>query len=252
MSESLFLTVVVPAYNEERRLQVTLEAIDRYCRNLHRPCEILAVDDGSSDGTARLIKQLERDIPSLRLVSYGQNRGKGYAIRTGVLQAAGRFVLFSDADLSTPIEEMDRFLPLLIAGKPVVVATRKHPDARIMIPQSVFRTSMGKGFTWISNLLLGMRLTDFTCGFKAFHQNAARRIFEHQLIDRWAFDSEILFLARKFGYEIAEVPVTWTNSEETRVFLPRDTVTSFTALLKIRWNSISGKYAEAPLPVVQT
>jgi dolichyl-phosphate beta-glucosyltransferase len=178
----------------------------------------------------------------LRLLGHSPNRGKGFALRGGMLEAEGEYVLFSDADLSTPIEELDRFLVRLEQGSPVVIGTRKHREAEIMKRQPIWRETMGKIFTGISNLVLGLHVSDFTCGFKAFHRAAARRLFGTQKIDRWAFDSEILFLARRYGYPVTEIAVRWINSPDSKVRVLRDSVTSFLALFKIRWNAWTGKY----------
>lgn len=237
-----FLSIVIPAYNEARRLPDTLRNMETYLKKLGKEYEILVVDDGSSDNTATIVKIWQQEIPSLKLIPVLKNRGKGHAVKLGMLRAEAQYILMSDADLSTPIEELDRFLPLLKEGFAVVIGTRKHQEARILQRQPRWRESMGKAFTWISNIVLGLHISDFTCGFKAFDRKAAKDIFAKQIIDRWAFDSEILYLANRSGYMIAEVPVRWANSPETKVRIIRDTIESFLSLFQIRLNRVRGKY----------
>ncbi len=242
MPEDPFLTIVIPAFNEALRIPATLKNIATYLKESGKDYEILVVDDGSSDGTRDIVKALESELPSLRLLSYAPNRGKGYAVRFGILEARGRYILMTDADLSTPIDELDRFLPYLLDGTSIVIGTRKHSQAEILRRQPLWRESMGKAFTHISNLILGLHRSDFTCGFKAFEQSAAKRIFSRQRIRRWAFDSEILFLADREHYSVTEVPVRWMNSPETKVHILKDTLITFFSLWKIRLDFIRGRY----------
>jgi len=243
--QQIYLTILVPAYNEEKRLPKTLIKIDEFCRlHLQKAYELLVIDDGSVDGTSAAVKELQNDISAIVLHRYEKNRGKGYALRTGMHLAGGQFILFSDADLSTPIEELPGFLAKLEEGVPVVIATRKNSQAKVLKRQPAWRESMGKIFTLLSNLILGMRISDFTCGFKAFHAPAGKRIFKKQKIRGWAYDSEILFLANQLGYQIEEIPVQWEDSPESKVRIIGAALTSFGALLAIRWNWITGKYRE--------
>ena len=242
MPSEPFLSIIIPAYNEAARLEETVYRIFGYCQSMGQPFEMIVVDDGSSDDTPRLVQSMQSGIKNLILISCASNRGKGYAVRLGIREAQGKYILFTDADLSTPIEELDGFLSCLENGFPMVIATRKHPAAKILQQQPVWRESMGKVFTEISNLILGLRVSDFTCGFKAFQRDVAKKLFRMQRIDRWAFDSELLFLARYCGYRVAELPVSWSNSADTKVRIFRDTITSFLALWKIRWNAMTGKY----------
>lgn len=244
MPEDLFLSIVIPAFNEALRIPPTLRTIAAHLNKSGKDYEILVVDDGSTDGTGNAITALEPEIPPLRLLSYGPNRGKGFAVRFGILEARGKYILMSDADLSTPIEELDRFLPYLLGGTSIVIGTRKHSEAQILQRQPIWRESMGKVFTHFSNLVLGLHRSDFTCGFKAFEQSAAKRIFSKQRIQRWAFDSEILFLADRENYKVVEVPVRWMNSPETKVHVVKDTIITFFSLWKIRYDSFRGKYKD--------
>jgi len=244
--QQIYLTVLIPAYNEGKRLPQSLSIIEGYCRNnLDEPYELLVVDDGSVDDTPSMVREMQKQIPSLVLHQYPQNRGKGYALRAGMHLAGGRFILFTDSDLSTPIEELPAFLEKLNDGTPVVIATRKSSGARVVQHQPFWREFMGKAFTWLSNLILGLNVSDFTCGFKAFEASAGKRIFALQKIRRWAFDSEILFLANKLGYAVQEIPVEWRDSPESKVRVVRDTVSSFASLFAIRWNWLKGKYKQS-------
>ena len=241
--KQLYLTILIPAYNEAKRLPDTLVKIEEYCSNsIQEPYELLVVDDGSSDDTAARVRELQKQIPSLVMHHYDQNRGKGYALRTGMHLAGGRFILFTDSDLSTPIEELPAFLEALNEGASVVIATRKNAAARILQHQPLWRESMGKVFTWLSNTILGLSISDFTCGFKAFESSAGKKIFAAQKIPRWAFDSEVLFLAKQLGYVVREIPVHWKDSPESKVRIGRDTLSSLFALFLIRWNSLTNRY----------
>lgn len=244
MNRKIYLTILIPAYNESKRLPGTLETIHNYCTaSLQETYEIFVVDDGSTDDTAAVVQQMQSRIPNLNVHRYSQNHGKGYALRIGMHLARGRFVVFMDADLSTPIEELERFLPLLNAGTPVVIATRKSPGANITTRQAFLRESMGRTFTWLSNTILGIDFSDLTCGFKAFESSVGKDLFARQKIEGWAYDSEILFLASRSGYRVREVPVTWINSTDSRVRLLRDVFSSLISLFQIRWNWWTGKYA---------
>jgi len=244
MPEDPFLTIVIPAFNEALRIPATLRTIATHLNQSGKGYEIVVVDDGSSDETRTVVKSLQSEIPCLRLFSYAPNRGKGYAVKFGILEAHGKYILMSDADLSTPIEELDLFLPYLLDGTSIVIGTRKHAQAQILRHQPIWRESMGKVFTHVSNLILGLHRSDFTCGFKAFEQSAAKRIFSKQRIRHWAFDSEVLFLAERENYEVVEVPVRWINSPETKVHIVKDTLITFFSLWKIRYDSFRGKYKD--------
>jgi dolichyl-phosphate beta-glucosyltransferase len=248
MADRTLITIVIPMYNEARRLPASLQKIEAYCSStLQNGYEILVVDDGSKDESRQIVGDLAKQNPRLRLTGYTENRGKGFAVKTGVEEARGQYVLFTDADLSTPIEELEKFLPYLKDGTPVVIGTRRGAGSRIVKHQPLWRESMGKVFTWLSNKVLSLHASDFTCGFKAFETEHARKIFRNQQIPRWAFDSELLFLANRYGFRIVEVPVRWMDSPETKVRILRDAVSSFLALWQIRWNALRGKYENGNL-----
>lgn len=239
------VSVVIPAYNEERRLPPTLARIVAWCREQPFTAEIVVVDDGSRDGTRAAAAAALVGFPH-RILVHERNRGKGAGIRTGMTAAAGEYVLFSDADLSTPIEEASRFLEEHARGAPVVIGTRKTGSAQVTVRQRALRERMGKVFTWLSNVLICPGVSDFTCGFKCFRADATSAIFSRMLEDGWAYDTEVLFLARRLGFPIRELPVRWANDPSTRVRLLRDAAGSFLGLLRIRWRAATGRYRLRP------
>ncbi|MBI3079477.1 MAG: glycosyltransferase family 2 protein [Deltaproteobacteria bacterium] len=236
------LSVVIPAYNEETRLPATLTRIAAHLKTLEVEAEIVVVDDGSTDRTAAVVQGLAGAIPGLRLDRHPENRGKGAAVRSGVLQAAGGYILISDADLSTPIEELDRFLPLLQAGADLVIGSRAHPASRILLHQPWHREMMGKLFNLFVRVLVLRGLKDTQCGFKALRAPTVRPLFARQRITGFGFDVEILYLARKAGLAIQEVPVTWINSPSSRVHLLKHPLGMLLDLFRIRLNDLRGCY----------
>ena len=235
-----FLSVVIPAYNEEAAIAHAVETVHEYLASLDVRHEIVVVDDGSTDGTAALATALARRLP-VRLLA-GPHRGKGAAVKLGVLEARGDAVLFMDADLSTPITEWPKFEPWLREGYDVVIGSRKMPGADVRVHQPALREALGRGFTWLSNVILGSSVSDITCGFKCFASAAARRVFALQRLDGWGFDAENLFVAKRLGLRIKEVPVVWTHDGATKVRLGRDVLRSFLELCAIRLGSWRGHY----------
>jgi dolichyl-phosphate beta-glucosyltransferase len=228
------LTVVVPTYNEESRIPGTLAEMLRFIAAKPYRCEILICDDGSLDGTVELARSMLGEGPH-RVLTNPVNRGKGSAVRRGMLEGRGRFLLFSDADLSTPIEETDRFLDLLRNGHDVVIGSRALAGARLEVRQEFYREWMGKVFNRIARLLTFHGISDSQCGFKAFRREAARDLFSRQRIDGFSFDAEILFLAQRRSYRIKELAVTWRHSPATRVSLCADPFKMFLDLVRIAW-----------------
>ena len=227
------LTLVVPAYNEEKRLPVSLARISEWIlsRTPQLSVEVLVVDDGSSDRTAAVAEKTAAGLGlDFRVLRLPRNRGKGAAVREGVLAAAGEQVLVTDADLSTPIEEVDK---LLAAGAPVAIGSRAVDETLVKQRQSLFRVASGKLFNLLVRLLAVSGIHDTQCGFKLFRADAAREVFSRATVDRFAFDVEALLLARRLGYPIAEVPVLWFNSPDTRVGLGGG-LEAFAALFRIR------------------
>lgn len=238
------VSIVVPAYNEEKRLPATLFLVLSYlARKPWGFAEVLIVDDGSSDGTAAAGEQLARDHPMVRLLSNPGNRGKGYSVRHGVLEARGEWVLFTDADLSAPIEELDKLLAAAAAeGAAVAIGSRALNRSLIEVHQSFFRESAGRVFNLLMRLLIGLPFQDTQCGFKLFETRAAREMFRRQRLERFGFDVEVLYLARRLGYRVIEVPVRWSHTEGTKVSMFRDSLNMFLDLVRIRWNALRGRY----------
>ncbi|MCX6705474.1 MAG: glycosyltransferase [Candidatus Woesebacteria bacterium] len=230
--KSIFWSIIVPCYNESKRVDNIVKII-QYLRGLDKSWELIVLDDGSTDDTLDKLKSLKKKS-DFRLIYYKNNRGKGYAVKTGMLAATGEFRLFMDVDLSTPIEEMAKFSQF-VDRFDVVMGTRKVKGAKVMVHQPILREYLGVGFTLLSQLILNTWVSDFTCGFKCFSREAAERIFQKTKIFRWGFDSESLFLAKKYGFSIKEVPVIWRNDRQTRVRFPNDIISSFGELLTIRY-----------------
>ena len=238
----LDLSVVIPVYNEERRLSAALEDVFGHLSGLAQTWEVIVVDDGSRDATADVVRSWQRRQPGLVFLRLPRNQGKGAAVRRGMLQARGRVRLFRDADSSCAMKELDGFLPDLARGAPVVIASRRVAGASFKDRQPWLRETCGRAFTLLCRFLLVWEVRDYTCGFKAFSGEAAERIFSRQRISRWAFDAEILFLAKALGYPIVQRPVTWSHDPGTKVRLVRDALLSFWEILRIRANSALGRY----------
>ncbi|MEK7616911.1 MAG: dolichyl-phosphate beta-glucosyltransferase [Patescibacteria group bacterium] len=234
-----FISIVIPLYNEERRVS-NLSKIYKYFDRTNLKYEVILINDGSKDKTLRKLNEISKNF-KFNLISYSQNRGKGYAIRVGMIKARGQYRLFTDIDLSTPIEEFNKFLPNL-KEYDIIIGSRKKRGSKLIIRQPKLREKLGKGFTKLSQLCLGLNLTDFTCGYKCFSKEATKKIFSKQRINRWGFDTEILFIGKKKGLSIKEIPVIWKNDPETKVKLPLDIITSFLDLLKIRYASFRKLY----------
>jgi len=205
------------------------------------------VNDGSSDDTAHIVRAYMAAHPAVRLLENPGNRGKGYSVRNGMLRAGGDVLLFSDADLSSPIAEADKLFAAVANGADVAIGSRwLQPELQIQ-RQPFYRQFLGRVFNLALRVVLGLNYKDTQCGFKAFTPRAAQAIFPLQKIERWAFDPELLYLARKFGFTIKEVPVKWSHREGTRIHPFWDGLRMFCELLRIRWNALSGEYAAAPV-----
>lgn len=235
----LFLSVIIPVFNEEKRLK-NLNKLFVYLKKQKYRWEVIIIDDGSTDKTQKVIKSLKKKL-KFNLISHHPNKGKGAAIRAGMLSAVGKYRLFLDIDLSTPIEEYDKLSPYL-KKYDIVIGSRKMKGSDIVVRQAKLREILGKLFTLISQKTLRMNISDFTCGFKCFSQKAAEEIFPKQTISRWGFDSEILFIGQKRRLSIKEIPVTWTDDPQTKVRFPQDILNSLKELIKIRVNSYRGLY----------
>jgi len=212
----------------------------------HWDAEVIIVNDGSRDRTADLVREYAQRYPFLRLIENPENRGKGYSVRNGMLNAVGDVVLFSDADLSSPIEEAPKLFRAIEEGADVAIGSRWVNPGTQTKRQSLLRQFYGRAFNVALRVLLRLKQKDTQCGFKAFTRAAALRIFPQQQIERWGFDPEILYLARHYRFRVTEVPVAWAHVEGTRISPLRDGLRMFGEVLKIRWNALSGKYIAPP------
>lgn len=228
------LSVVVPAYNEEARIGATLQRMLSYLDSRGYSFEILIVDDGSTDATREVVLKTAAGRPEVRLEHYDANRGKGYAVRYGMLRAAGDFILFSDADLATPIEEVEKLFARVQAGCEIAIGSRDVPGSQLERRQSFLRELGGKLFNRCVQLVAVPGIHDTQCGFKLFTRAAARNIFALCRIDNFSFDVEVLYLARQMGYCIAEVPVRWAHQEGSKVRFVRDALRMLKTLIRIR------------------
>lgn len=235
------LSIVIPAYNEELRLPTTLERIAAYAKQFDREVEVLVVDDGSTDGTAAVAESFRGKIPALRVVPNTLNRGKGFSVRHGVEQSRGRIVLFTDADLSAPIEEADKLIDAL-EHFDVAIGSRAVNRSLITVHQSPFREFAGVLFNKVVRISLRLPFVDTQCGFKAFLRERCRILFEQQTIERFGFDPELLYLARHHGLRAVEIPVRWGHAPATKVSMLRDSMQMFLDVFKIRWNALLGRY----------
>ena len=234
MAKATQLSVVIPAFNEEDRLGPSLARIVEYCDSAVGDYEVIVVDDGSADQTISVAEAIAAEAPQVRVIELGKNRGKGAAVRAGVLAAAGERILFSDADLATPIEEVARLDAELARGYDIAIASRAVAGANISVRQHPMRELMGRAFNvFVRAIVLG-GIKDTQCGFKLFTRAAARDLFARATVDGFAFDVELLLLARG-RYRIAEVPVTWRHVEESKVSPGADAALMFVDLVRLRW-----------------
>ena len=238
---ALELSIVVPSYNEEGRLPGTLERIANYIKTQRPNTEVIVVDDGSTDGTARMAEDFRGRIGNLRVIPNGVNRGKGFSVKIGSLAALGDVVLFTDADLSAPIEEAEKLLAAL-KNCDVAIGSRAMNRKLIEAHQSAFREFAGILFNKIVRIILRLPFVDTQCGFKAFRRERCSIIFEQQTIERFGFDPELLYLARHHGLTTVEVPVRWAHSPATKVSMFRDSLQMFADVFVIRWNGLRGRY----------
>jgi glycosyltransferase involved in cell wall biosynthesis len=238
------LSIVIPAYNEKTRLPTSLDSVLSYLsQQPWSPVELIVVDDGSTDGTEAVVEEYRKEHPQVRLLSNPGNRGKGYAVRRGMLDAKGDWVLFSDADLSAPIEELGALVAA--AGEhnaDVVIGSRALDRSLIGMHQSRFRENAGRLFNLAMRLIVGLPFWDTQCGFKLFASKAASEVFRRTRLDGFGFDVEALFVARKLGFRVVEVPVRWNHVAGTKVSMFRDSAGMFLDLLRVRVNQMRGWY----------
>jgi dolichyl-phosphate beta-glucosyltransferase len=236
-----FLSVIIPAHNEEVRLPTTLRRVGGYLAGQTYTSEILVVENGSQDNTSGVVEDLLPSIPNLRLLRE-PSAGKGRAVRRGMLAASGEFRFMCDADLSMPIEQLPRFLPPTLDGYDIAIASREAPGA-VRHAEPFYRHWFGRAFNLLVQLVVVPGISDTQCGFKSFRARIAEDLFSVQRLDGWTFDVEVLFVARQRGYRILEVPAPWYHVPGSRVRLVQDSMAMFTDLLRVRWNWMRGRYA---------
>jgi dolichyl-phosphate beta-glucosyltransferase len=240
---NVYLSVIVPAYNEECNIENTLKKISNYLETKNFISEIIVVDDGSNDATVQRAKEVKETLKTpLIILEEKPNRGKGYALKCGFMVAKGKFILFTDADLSTPIEEFDKMLPYLEEGYDIVMASRHLPESKIMVRQSVWREILGNIFYKIVFIFLVKGISDTNCGFKSYRGAVAKQLYSHLTIYRWGFDTEIIYLAQKYGFKIKEVPVMWFNNPNSKVSILSAVFNTLRELIKIKFNDWRGRY----------
>jgi glycosyltransferase involved in cell wall biosynthesis len=244
LDTSYSISIVIPAYNEELRLGPTLNRVSNFVRQQAWDAEVIVVDDGSRDRTADIVREYAQSDGVVRLLQNPGNRGKGYSVRNGVVNARGRIILFTDADLSSPIEEAPKLLEALENGADIAIGSRWMRSELQTKRQSLARQVLGRVFNLLLRMVLRMDFKDTQCGFKAFRRQAAKAVFPLQKIERWGFDPEILFLARRAGFKTVEVPVRWGHDNGTRINPVADGSRMVADMLRIRWYSLSGKYGD--------
>lgn len=237
-----FLSIIIPAYNEEKRLLPTLNKICAYLSNQGFPYEIIVVDDGSTDDTLQMVRNFASSEENVVILVNGQNSGKGYSVKKGMLSARGKYVFFTDADLSTPIEEIEKCLPYLKNGYDVVIGSRSLPESDITIHQPWYREKMGKIFNSMVNMVLVKGIIDTQCGFKGFKKEVVKTVFSRCGIDGFSFDVEALYLSRKFNFKIKEIPIRWENSALSKVNPARHSLQMFRDLFRIKIKDLKGCY----------
>ena len=236
-------SIIIPAYNEQARIAATLDGVLECVARRNWTVEVLVVNDGSSDGTAQMVRQIAAANPSVRLIENARNRGKGYSVRNGMLQARAPIVMFTDADLSSPMEEAELLFAALAAGADVAIGSRWLERSRQTIQQPLYRRFFGRCFNGCTRLVMGLPFADTQCGFKAFRREAALAVFTRQTIERWGFDPEILFIARHLALKVKEVAVTWGHDERSRISYLRDGMQMMQEIVRVRWNSLTGVYS---------
>lgn len=237
------LSIVIPAYNESARIGRALSEVTNCIHSRKWDAEVIVVNDGSSDNTAQIVEEWTAKDPVVHLINNSVNCGKGYSVRNGMLHAIGDIMMFTDADLSAPIEEAEKLVDAINQGADIAIGSRWLDRSRQTLHQPLYRRFFGRCFNAVTRLVMGLPFADTQCGFKAFRRSAAYTIFQLQRINRWGFDPELLFIALKRGYRVKEVPVTWGHDERSRISYLKDGMQMLQELVYIRWNAITGIYS---------
>jgi glycosyltransferase involved in cell wall biosynthesis len=237
-------SIVIPAFNESARIPATLRSVVDCIRARGWSAEVIVVNDGSKDATADLVREFAKNAPEVRMIENPVNRGKGYSVRAGLLQALGDVVIFTDSDLSAPIEEAELLFAAIAEGADIAIGSRWLERGRQTHRQPLYRQFFGRCFNMVIRAVMGLRFADTQCGFKAFTRAAAQTVFQLQTIERWGFDPEILFIALNRGYWIVEVPVSWAHDARTRMSYLRDGIKMLEEIAVIRWNAMLGRYGK--------
>jgi dolichyl-phosphate beta-glucosyltransferase len=245
-------SIVIPAYNESGRIPATLRSVLDCIHERNWSAEVIVVDDGSRDRTAEVVRAIAAGVPEVRLVQNPGNRGKGYSVRNGMLQALGDVVMFTDADLSAPMEEAEGLFAAIADGADIAIGSRWLERTRQTIRQPLYRQIFGRCFNAVTRMVMGLRFADTQCGFKAFTRKAAQTVFQLQTIERWGFDPEILFIGLKRGFRIDEVPVSWAHDERSRMSYLKDGMRMLQDIAIVRWNALLGRYGRQVEPIHRT
>jgi glycosyltransferase involved in cell wall biosynthesis len=245
-------SIVIPAYNEAARIGATLEKVVAYIARMGWAAEVIVVNDGSRDATPQIVREWAQKNPNIRLLENPGNRGKGYSVRHGMMAAAGDVLLFTDADLSSPIHEAEKLIAALRQGADIAIGSRWVQADLQTERQPLYRQFFGRIYNLLLPIILGLHFKDTQCGLKAFTRRSARAIFPRLRIDRWGFDPEILFLAVKAGMTVAEVPVMWGHDSRSKINPITDGSRMFAEMLRIRWYGLTGKYQEEATRLADT
>jgi dolichyl-phosphate beta-glucosyltransferase len=245
-------SIVIPAYNESARIPATLKAVVACIRERGWDAEVIVVNDGSTDATAGIVCDIAGKTPEVRLLENPGNHGKGYSVRNGILNALGDVVMFTDSDLSAPIEEAERLFAAIASGADIAIGSRWLESGRQTHRQPLYRQFFGRCFNMVCRMVMHLPFADTQCGFKAFTRAAAQTVFQLQTVERWGFDPEILFIALKRGFRIVEVPVSWAHDERTRMSYLKDGIQMLKELAIIRWNALTGHYNKRIETVLRT
>lgn len=240
-----YLSIVIPAYNEEARIESALERVLGCVEERGWDAEILVVDDGSTDATAAIVQRWMEFYPRLYLIQNGANRGKGHSVRNGALQSCGQIVMFTDADLSSPMEEAEGLIAAIESGADVAIGSRWLDRKRQTVRQPLYRQVFGRCFNGVTRTVMQLPYKDTQCGFKAFRRDVADLVFRLQTIERWGFDPELLFIATKLGFHVVEVPVTWGHDDRSRMSYLRDGAKMLEEMVTIRLNAFAGRYTRS-------